>query len=499
MPVTIAGYVLFMKTKYFLSHTVSRAKTSLLVLSIASLIVAAQAAPGASPAELLEKAIYSEETKGDLDAAMQLYQQVIAEAKAGQGVAAQAQYRLGVCYYKKQNYAEATAAFEKLVRDFPEQKELVTKASEYLARAAELLPAPWVDGEELQLDIKFPSGYKLGTIHYSADSGQTNGQKIWRLSSRLFAGPEQVSRVEVEADSFKPIHCLWKHSLMGDADTVYLPGHAELKVAGKDEVMKIDLQGVVYDNEEAVQLMRRLPLAENYKTSVPIFTGLGGGAIIPLGIEVTGREKVEVPTGTYDCYKVQLSLKQTFWYSTDPHRYLVKFEANGVVAELTAINQRRPGAPVKYQDPTSHFSLTAPAGWVFHRTDSKEEKGKSRVMLLDPEIAATSIVRVGRVVDLKPEAKKSVRDWAEQQAAEGSMVLKVVQIRPESWKERTVAGRPGVSVLGDFVEENEKKVGYAVFTLGPTNAAEFVLLIRAKDFEAFRPKFDAIVDSYTAD
>ena len=71
---------------------------------------------------------------------------------------------------------------------------------------------------------------------------------------------------------------------------------------------KIDLTGVVYDNEEVVQLMRRLPLAADYKTTLHIFTGLGGGNIIPLEAKVTGQEKVEVPAGTFDCYKVELSM-----------------------------------------------------------------------------------------------------------------------------------------------------------------------------------------------
>jgi len=47
------------------------------------------------------------------------------------------------------------------------------------------------------------------------------------------------------------------------------------------------------------------------------------------------------------------------------------------------------------------------------------------------------------------------------------------------------------------VDGQRKKIGYAVFTFGcRSNAATFVLLIQAKDFEAFLPKFNAIVDSY---
>lgn len=172
-----------MKTKHLLSTLTHRAKAILFLSSIIGLAAAAPTAlQAASPSELLEQGIYSEETKGDLDAAMRLYQQVVAEAKTGQAVAAQAQYRLGVCYYKKKNYTEATAAFEKLVKDYPDQKELVRLASEYLAGAVALLPAPWTDGEEMRLDMKTPTGFKLGFVRYTVRADTVKDHKIGGLA-----------------------------------------------------------------------------------------------------------------------------------------------------------------------------------------------------------------------------------------------------------------------------------------------------------------------------
>jgi hypothetical protein len=485
-----------MKSKHMLSKLGRRATAALVLLVLAGVVATANAAAGPSLSELLEKGIYSEETKGDLEGAMQLYQQVMAEAKSGETVAAQAQYRLGVCYYKKKNFDQANATFEKLVKDYPDQKDLVALANQYLAGAIELMPAPWADGEELRLDIKFSTGFKLGSAFYAADSAEANGQKIWRLSSHLYAGVQQVSQVEVAADSFKPIHSHWKHTLIGTADTTFGAEQAELKLAGKAGVTTIKLNGVVYDNEEAAQLLRRLPLADKYKTSLHIFTGLGGGTILPIGIEVSGPEKVEVPAGAFDCYKVELSVKQTFWCSADAHRYIVKFEGGGVIAELSAVTQRRPGTPVAYQDPVLGFALSAPADWLIHRADTKDEKGKARVMVFDPEALATGIVSVGSVKDLKPEAQKSLRDWAEQEVVEGNKTLQDLHIRSQSWKEQTVAGHPGLSVLGDYLDGKDKKVVYAMFTQGDTQAAVFTLLVGATDLETYRPKFEALVDSF---
>ena len=488
-----------MKRIFLSSMRARRTGAALLLLAVTGVLGTAQLAAAASPSELLEQGIYSEETKGDFDAALKLYQQVVTEAKAGQAVAAQAQYRLGVCYYKKKNYGEANMAFEKLLKEYPDQKDIIALANKYLTSAMPLMPAPWVDGEEMQLDIKFPTGFKIGSACYRVYAGEANGQKIWRLSSHLWAVTQQSSRVEVEADSFKPIHCRWKIGVIGDADVAYSPGYAELKTLGKDGVTKIDLTGVVYDNEEVIQLMRRLPLASDYKTVLHIFTGLGGGNVIGLEAKVTAQEKVEVPAGTFDCFKVELSMvRQTFWYSTDAHHYLVKFEGGGVIGALAAVAQHKAGEPLQYQDPAFGFSLTAPADWMFHRADTSTDKDKARVVVLDPDGIGTSIVNVGSRKTLWPEAQKSLRAWAEKEIADGedSKLLKDLQIRPDSWKERTVAGQPGLSVIADFVEGDEKKIGYEVFTFGNKNAATFTLLAGAKDFEAFQPKFEAIVDSY---
>src|SRR5277367_3958865 len=92
-------------------------------------------AASASPSALLEKGIYTEDIKGDIDAAIAIYQQLIVEAKTIRSLGAQAQFRLAQCYLKKNRAAEATAAFEKLIQDFPDEKELVAKAREHLPSA----------------------------------------------------------------------------------------------------------------------------------------------------------------------------------------------------------------------------------------------------------------------------------------------------------------------------------------------------------------------------
>ena len=99
-----------------------------------------------SPAVLLEKGIYAEETAGDLDEAIRIYKRIVARAADSRQYAAQAQYRLGTCYRKKGQDAAAVAAFRELISAYGDQEELVARARTQLAElsgdAADLLPEP---------------------------------------------------------------------------------------------------------------------------------------------------------------------------------------------------------------------------------------------------------------------------------------------------------------------------------------------------------------------
>lgn len=84
----------------------------------------------------LERGIYLEETKGDLDAAIGVYQKILEKAEADRSSAAQAQYRLGMCFLKKGKTGEATKAFEDLIAKYPDEKDLVEKARAQLPPTA---------------------------------------------------------------------------------------------------------------------------------------------------------------------------------------------------------------------------------------------------------------------------------------------------------------------------------------------------------------------------
>ncbi|MEK7404527.1 MAG: tetratricopeptide repeat protein [Acidobacteriota bacterium] len=81
---------------------------------------------------LLQRAIRKESVEGDLKGAIELYKKVVAGAAKNRAAAAKALLRLGECY-EKQGNAQARRAYERLVREFSDQKGEAREAQARLA------------------------------------------------------------------------------------------------------------------------------------------------------------------------------------------------------------------------------------------------------------------------------------------------------------------------------------------------------------------------------
>jgi len=85
-----------------------------------------------SAKELFEKAIYLEETKGELEEAIEIYKRVVNEFPDERVTAARAQLHIGLCY-EKLGLKEAQKAFQNVIDKYPEQTESVKTAREKLS------------------------------------------------------------------------------------------------------------------------------------------------------------------------------------------------------------------------------------------------------------------------------------------------------------------------------------------------------------------------------
>jgi len=115
-----------------------RGITIILLLTVGAF---AGAAAGKSTSTLLQEGLYAEEVDGDLDAAIKIYQQVIAKGAAQRSHVAQAMYRQGMCYLKKQDETRAKEVFAKLVSDYSDQTRVVEKVMPMLEELSNGDPA----------------------------------------------------------------------------------------------------------------------------------------------------------------------------------------------------------------------------------------------------------------------------------------------------------------------------------------------------------------------
>ncbi len=114
-----------------------RARLSFRVLTcflIPIFLVLAQSALSQQSAEdLYEAALLKKEAQGDLAGAIELFQKIIKTFPENRDIAAKAQLQIGLCY-EKLGLDEAIKAFQKVIDNYPDQSAAVETAKEKLSR-----------------------------------------------------------------------------------------------------------------------------------------------------------------------------------------------------------------------------------------------------------------------------------------------------------------------------------------------------------------------------
>lgn len=108
--------------------TLNNFKMSILSIFIFSTIIISQT----NHNELFEKAKYTMETKGDLQNAINLFEEIIKQYPTEKEYGAKSQFYIGLCY-QKQGLTKAKRAFEKVISNYPTETEIVSLAKEKLS------------------------------------------------------------------------------------------------------------------------------------------------------------------------------------------------------------------------------------------------------------------------------------------------------------------------------------------------------------------------------
>jgi len=107
-------------------------KTLTMIMAI-SLILGSCQIFAQTAEELFPKGIQLEEVKGELEKAIEVYQTIVAKFLANRPIAAKAQLHIGLCY-EKLGLKEAQNAYQKVIDNYPGQREEFRIAKEKLSR-----------------------------------------------------------------------------------------------------------------------------------------------------------------------------------------------------------------------------------------------------------------------------------------------------------------------------------------------------------------------------
>ncbi len=372
-------------------------------------------------------------------------------------------------------------------------------------RRLQLEPAPWVDGEVMEVRLKRPAGGEYGTIIYSAQRNTLNGDDTWQIISHMYVTEGSISQytfVEAAVESFIPVYGQTTN-WMGDFAAEYNDGNVKLTAGpeGKKSTRDIPVQTIAYDNEQALYLIRRMPLAENYEGSFPIFS-VQGGSVIECRINVLATEDITVEAGTFTCYKTDLSiysggmraLQHTLWFSADEHKYLVKYDVGGTATmELEKVWRKDKNEPLIFENTEPDFSVTVPGDWRFYNYGTA---GQPSLQLIAPEVKAWStLVWQKRGTDPDSDSAMTIAK-ADYEKLKG--FFENYTDDESSWKEYQISGLEAARYFATYQEKGKQMVEYRTYILGESLVYWFVFRIEKDKFEASKAEFDSIISSFKA-
>jgi len=210
-----------------------------------------------------------------------------------------------------------------------------------------VLTAPWGDGEMSRFEVvNSDTGASLVDWVISIAAASDGG---WVITLETSAqATREFSSVHVAAGTLLPLSI--EYSLESpQVNATYTGIYQEedlvisATVNGETQNPTVKLPGPPYfENEQFVATLRALPLAEGWERSLNIIVSrTASKASLP--VKVAAREQVTVPSGTFDCWKVELAgTGQAAWINVEAPHQLVRYE-NVPAKTVSELVEYQPG------------------------------------------------------------------------------------------------------------------------------------------------------------
>ncbi len=459
-----------------------------------------------SASELLEEGVYLHEGKGDLDAAIERYKQVIELDSKNLARAAEAQYRLAVCYLEKGDEPAAVRAFEALVSDYPSQEKWVDAALEHLPQEFRPSLIPWEDGERTQLEIRVPNGDIIGYVILGVSSLETDGRFLWESSFRQFVGGmDALDSATFDSESMLTTGGRYYDTNSGFVSYSYEEGLVRTWYQKNGNERELAYDGNLYGNGQVLALVRQIPPKVEFSTEQEIYAPLAG-LIISLNLKVIKIEFVDTPIGQLECYNVQLDMtgqKQYIWVSNDEQRRIVKLSVGGMEMFATQFDVVDSDAMMTHENEHLGIAFEHPNPWAAIETNvSGGSAGKSRVELREYNSLTTISVATSRYEKEGEEATSNLeraRKIAESNIKAYKQQWPDFEVDGSSRSEFEINGASAVSYTGEMLMAGSPSVAKKIIVFSEGRRVIFTMRSPHDEVGTVLPMFDEMASSLVID
>ncbi|MCO7223754.1 tol-pal system YbgF family protein [Pleionea sp. CnH1-48] len=462
-----------------------------------------------SSSELMERAVYIEESKGELKAAIKLYEKVIGQADASKQDIAQALYRQAVCYHLLGDKQKSINALTRLINQYPAQASLVSKAKtlmlEVNAEDIALLPTPWEDGEELHYSIRIPSGKQMGSMVSTVKKTDGSSRPIWTMENYIAGGNQLYTQSSANLDNLFSISSASKSPQFGTSASSFDSNSVKTRYNrdGEDSETKLDLKNPAFDMKLLPYLLRRLPLNNDYSTSISLYENMSNG-VYDANISVVGQEVIKTAGQEFDCFKIKLVLSHNgrtvqeslHWVENSGKRYYLKEQSNGTSIQLQKIAPSKTASKVEHRFDKLNFKFSTQAARkaldLTFKDDSVELLLGAFDSNMDTPIYLTVITPEKDDTSANLRVPGNKRDY---QVNRLKSRLDNFSLRSDV-AERTIGGLSTHSFVADFTQKSKEKVMARVFFANNDQLFYFSIITDKAKYERVNAQLQDIMNSF---
>ena len=142
--------------------------------------------------ELLPKAIQLEEVKGELEKAIEVYQNIVTKFPENKPIAAKAQFHIGLCY-EKLGLKQAQKAYQEVVNNYPDQQNevaLAKKRLSWLIQIAEKVSKIPLTPKFTKIKIPTKLSWSVALSPDGKDLALVSDKKLWKMPLSGNLGPD---------------------------------------------------------------------------------------------------------------------------------------------------------------------------------------------------------------------------------------------------------------------------------------------------------------------